>query len=286
MITTDVPEASGLVVSTLDHGGGLPAVDRIVCETGLAHAYRHSAAGRDGSLGAVQITLAGCGRMWPDGRSGGPGISLPRGRCLAFRYGQPVAYAADPLALRWDFLYVNLHGTAALAMLGELTARHGHALACDPEHPALVRLADLARGPGIRHRRLARADSARIASDVLLALAEANPGVAEPGRDALEAACAYLVRRLGQPVDVADAAEAVGVSREHLTRLFRRRLGLAPAAWLRRERLHQAELLLRGGSLPIAAIARRCGFATASHFVHAFRARFGITPGRMRAGRD
>lgn len=284
MITPVVPAASGIVVSTLDHAGGLPAVDRIVRETGLAHAYRHSAAGRDGGMCAVQITLAGCGRLWPDGRSSGAGIALPPGRCLAFRYGQPVAYAADSQALRWDFVYINLHGAAAMAMLGELIARHGHALACDPTHPALVRLSDLARGPGIRHRRLALADSARIASDVLLALAEANPGAAEPGRDALEAACAYLVRRLGQPVDVADAANAVGISREHLTRLFRRRLGLAPAAWLRRERLHQAELLLRGGTQPIAAIAQRCGFATASHFVHAFRKRFGTTPGRLRGG--
>ena len=283
MITPVVPGASGIVVSTLDHAGGLPAVDRIIRETGLAHGYRHSAAGRDDGMGAVQITLAGCGRLWPDGRSSGAGIALPPGRCLAFRYGQPVAYAADQ---RWEFIYINLHGIAALAMLDELTARHGHALACDPAHPALVRLADLACGLGIRHRRLALADSARIASDVLLALAEANPGAAEPGRDALEAACAYLVRHLGQPVDVADAASVVGVSREHLTRLFRRRLGLAPAAWLRRERLHQAELLLRGGTQPLAAIAQRCGFATASHFVHAFRRHFGTTPGRMRGGRE
>lgn len=284
MITPAVPGASGIVVSTLDHTGGLPAVDRIVRETGLAHSYRHSVAHRDDRMGAVQVTLAGCGRLWPDGRSSGAGIALPYGRCLAFRYGQPLTYATDPQALRWDFVYINLHGAAAMAMLGELIARHGHALACDPAHPALVRLSDLARGPGIRHRRLALADSARIASDVLLALAEANPGTAAPGRDPLEAACAYLVHRLGQPVDVADAADAVGVSREHLTRLFRRRLGLAPAAWLRRERLHQAELLLRGGNQPLAAIAQRCGFATASHFVHAFRKRFGITPGRLREG--
>lgn len=285
MITQDLPAASGIVFSTLDHAGRLPAVDRIVRDSGLAHVYRHSAAGRDDGIGAVQITLAGCGRLWPDGRGSGAGIALPPGRCLVFQYGQPLVYATDPQSLRWDFIYINLHGTAALAMLGELTARHGHDLACDPAHPALVRLSDLARGPGIRHRRLALADSARIASDVLLALVEANPSSVEAGRDALEAACAYLVRRLGQPVDIADAAKSVGVSREHLTRLFRRRLGLAPAAWLRRERLHQAELLLRGGTQPLAAIAQRCGFATASHFVHAFRARFGTTPGRLRGGR-
>lgn len=284
MIRTEASDACGIVVSTLDHAGRLPAVERVIRETGLPRSYRHLAAGRDSAMAAVQITLAGCGRLWPDGRTSAAGIALPHGRCLAFQYGQPLAYAADPQALRWEFVYINLHGAAALAMLGELTARHGHALACDPAHPALVRLTDLACGPGIRHRRLALADSARIASDVLLALVEANPGAAAPGRDPLEAACAFLVRRLGQPVDIADAAESVGVSREHLTRLFRRRLGLAPAAWLRRERLHQAELLLRSGTQPLAVIAQRCGFATASHFVHAFRQRFGVTPGSLRGG--
>lgn len=272
------------MISTLDHAGGLPAVDRIIRETGLSQAYRHSGRGRDPGLATVQITLAGCGRLWPDGRTSGAGVALPPGRCLAFRYGQPVAYAVDAQALRWEFLYINLHGTAALAMLGELTTRHGHALACDPAHPALVRLADLARGPGIRHRRLAPAASARIASDVLLALAEANPSAAASAQDALEAACAYLVRRISQPVDVADAARSVGISREHLTRLFRRRLGLAPASWLRRERLRQGELLVRSSALPLSAVARRCGFATASHFVHAFRRRYGTTPGRLRSG--
>ncbi len=284
MTTMVVPATTGVVISTLDHAGGLPAIDRIIRETGLAHAYRHSGAGPSNGLGAVQVTLAGCGRLWPDGCTSNAGIALPPGRCLAFQYGQPVAYTTDSGAPRWDFIYINLHGTAALAMLGELTAQHGHALACDLAHPAMLRIVDLSRGPGIRHRHLTPADSARIASDVLLALAQANPCSAEPDRDALEAACDYLIHRISQPVDIADAARSVGFSREHLTRLFRRRLGIAPAAWLRRERLLQADLLLRSGMRPLAAIAQRCGFATTSHFVHAFRKRFGTTPGQLRGG--
>lgn len=274
------PGACGVVISTLDHAGGLAAVERVIHETAGCR-YRQSAAGRRSDLCAVQITLSGCGRAWPEGAGAGPGLAVPRGSCLAFRYGAALAYAVDPLAGSWEFVYANLCGAAAHDAIDELVVGGGNVLPCDPAHPAIARLASLARGPGVRHRRFGLAASVRLANDLLVALVEARRGT-EAVADPLEAACARLVRGLAQRIDVADVADEVGVSREHLTRLFRRRLGLAPAAWLRRERLRQAELLLHDGGPPLAEVARRCGFATASHFVQAFRRSHGVTPGAWR----
>jgi AraC family transcriptional regulator len=82
--------------------------------------------------------------------------------------------------------------------------------------------------------------------------------------------------------DVGRVAGALGVSREHLARLFRARVGEPPARWRRRLRLERAERRVLAGE-PIAAIARACGFATPAHFAAAFRARTGMTPTRFRA---
>ncbi len=217
--------------------------------------------------------------MWQQGVVGDHGVPVPAGSCLSFIFGEAVTYAADP---EWDFVYINLCGSAALSMIEELTRHHGHVLPVNLAQPAVVRLIDLARGPGVRHQRLGLAVSARIAGDLLMTLAEGCQGVQDPERDCIDAACAYLIRHLARPIDVADAAAEVGVSREHLTRLFRRRLGVAPASWLRRERLRHAELLVRGSRLPLQEVARRSGFATASHFVQAFRRQHGLTPGHCR----
>lgn len=281
MITGVAPGSVGIVVRTSGHGGGMPALDRVIRERGDPGRYHHAATGRRGDLAAVQITLAGSGTVWPGGEGRGPGLAVPRGRCLGFAFGQPLAYAAagsEP----WDFVYVNLAGAAALAMVGELTARRGHVLPVDPAHPAVARLCDLARGPGVRLRALDAATSARIACDLLCALAEADQAEADPERDLVEAACAQLAQGLAAPLPIAAVARECGVSREHLTRVFRRRLGVPPAAWLRRERLRRAELLLRAGGLAMSEIALRVGFAGASHFVQAFRQAYGLTPGRWR----
>jgi AraC family transcriptional regulator len=43
-------------------------------------------------------------------------------------------------------------------------------------------------------------------------------------------------------------------------------------------------MLTEAPTLPVATVAARCGFATASHFVHAFRRARGTTPAVFRRG--
>ncbi len=270
----------GVILTVPDSGGGLPLIERVVREVGRAGSYRHQVRRRTELQAAIQITLSGSGSVWPDGRERGPGIPVPRGRCLLFRGGQPLTYASGGAA-PWDFVYANLTGEAALVMVDELVMRHGHVPAINPQHSAIRRCVDLATGAGVRHRRLDSASAARLACDLLLAVAEANR-VVVGGRDLLDEALGFLTANLAQSVDIAAAARHCGVTREHLTRLFRRRLGVAPAAWLRGERLRHADLLLRSGTLPVAAVAKRVGFATASHFVQVFRRATGSTPAALR----
>jgi len=48
-------------------------------------------------------------------------------------------------------------------------------------------------------------------------------------------------------------------------------------------RLARAATLLSQSDLPVAAIARACGFADPGHFSHRFRKTYGAPPGRYRS---
>jgi AraC-like DNA-binding protein len=111
-----------------------------------------------------------------------------------------------------------------------------------------------------------------------------NPACSHP---VVERALAEAARVWGcgelRPVPVARLARAAGVTRAHLSRVFVRELGAAPAEALRQIRLdHAARLLARSGT-SVAEAARSAGFTDPFHFSRAFRAAYGRSPRAFRA---
>ena len=84
------------------------------------------------------------------------------------------------------------------------------------------------------------------------------------------------------PVPTASMAAAAQVSAAHLNRLFAQATGTAPAAAVSLLRCARAENLLVSTDLPVAAIARECGYSDAAHFSHRFRALHGVSPREYR----
>lgn len=87
-----------------------------------------------------------------------------------------------------------------------------------------------------------------------------------------------VARDAAAHVRLDDLAAAAGVSGEHLCRLFRHSLDLAPMEALRLARLDLAMQLLGRTDLPMEAIADRCGFTSPYHFSRAFKQTFGNPP--------
>ena len=92
----------------------------------------------------------------------------------------------------------------------------------------------------------------------------------------------YLYRHLDQPLNIHLLAEKFGYSPTHLRRLYQSFMGLPIGSYLRSMRHANAQQLLRRTSLPLAEIARRCGFGSSYAFAAAFRTREGIPPGEFR----
>ena len=81
-----------------------------------------------------------------------------------------------------------------------------------------------------------------------------------------------------QPVSVAELARLTGRSISAFKREFGRQYGTSPHMWLRDQRLERARLLLASGSHRGAEAGLAVGYENASHFIKAFKDKFGFTP--------
>lgn len=91
------------------------------------------------------------------------------------------------------------------------------------------------------------------------------------------------VERLPSDIDVEWLAQNVSfVSASHLTRLFREKLGISPHAFLKQVRMDYAAELLKQTADPIALIACKVGYKSASHFARDFLKAFHMNPREFR----
>lgn len=93
----------------------------------------------------------------------------------------------------------------------------------------------------------------------------------------------HVTGHLDGDLSAATLAADAGVSERHLTRLFIEHLGQAPGRFVRQRRTEAAAHLLASTSLPVASVARMCGFNSAETLRQAFVSRYGIAPSRYRA---
>jgi AraC family transcriptional regulator len=91
--------------------------------------------------------------------------------------------------------------------------------------------------------------------------------------------------QLDRPLRVADLAEAAGVHRVHLGRVFRARYGESIGAYHRRLRIEWAARELIRVDASLSDVALRAGFADQSHFTRFFRRTMGVTPHAYRRER-
>jgi len=92
-----------------------------------------------------------------------------------------------------------------------------------------------------------------------------------------------IIESPGRRSSLVDLCRGCGASPRTIQRRFADETGLTFEAWRSRARhLHAVRLL--GEGIPIAEVARRCGYRSASAFTAAFRRTTGTTPGRQVRG--
>lgn len=88
---------------------------------------------------------------------------------------------------------------------------------------------------------------------------------------------AYCFNNLDKKVQVQDIAEYLGLNRSHLTRLFKKHLGVSLKEYIWTTKINEADKLLRETNLSIKIIARSVGFDDQLYFSRFYKEKKGIT---------
>lgn len=97
---------------------------------------------------------------------------------------------------------------------------------------------------------------------------------------------AYIEQHLGEPLTLGELSLEAGLSEFHFARMFKQSTQMAPHQYVMQRRMARAETLVRHSTVSLTDIAMACGFSSASHFSHRFKATLGITPSQLRTTRE
>lgn len=194
-------------------------------------------------------------------------------------------YTPDP-ETGWEEHWAAFQGRGAAA----LVAMNG----VSPESPVLrtevnelllrelARIAEEVEEEAVGYQNVV---SARI--QLTLALAAASHQRRSLGAaDALEIvkrAKEALLASIDKPVDMEALAEEMNVGYSWLRKMFRVYTGLPLAQYGMQLRVNHAAELLRGTTLSVSKVGRRCGFESAYYFARVFRSKFDCSPSEYRA---
>lgn len=92
----------------------------------------------------------------------------------------------------------------------------------------------------------------------------------------------YIKENYHENISLSSAAKAIGVTREHLSRVFTKNFGVSFCVILEELRLEEAEYLLRTTDLSIGEIAFEAGFGSIRNFNRIFKKYFNTTPLKLK----
>ena len=92
----------------------------------------------------------------------------------------------------------------------------------------------------------------------------------------------YVRAHLAESISIETLAELVELSPFHFSRVFKQSTGMTPLQFVIRERMLQAQQLIRETSHSLIEIALEVGYTSPSHFAQVFRRTVGMAPKEFR----
>ena len=249
-------------------------------EIRLAGYYRRAAGqfmeqpGADSAL--LLYCMEGRGFAEIDGRV----MLVNQGEAVLLLPGAARVYGADAEA-PWSLIWVNFTGRVTeflrerLDISGEGAVLRQNLRGAGP---LLEQMLDVLSGGQDLMRRLEAASCLQL---VLLRMTAANLS-AGAQRQYVERAKEHLLAHIEEETTLQELANAAGVSKFYLARIFKAHFGTSPMEYLRGVRMQRACDLLLETDLPIKEIGRQLSYHSSYHFAQCFRQYAGCNPSDFR----
>ena len=91
-------------------------------------------------------------------------------------------------------------------------------------------------------------------------------------------ALTFIKEHLEEEISMQDIADNIGLSPEHLTRLFKKEIGTTPYQFYLKKRINLAQVLLTNTAMTIKEVAYRLGYKDEFYFSNCFKKYTGISP--------
>ena len=88
----------------------------------------------------------------------------------------------------------------------------------------------------------------------------------------------HIHENYSSEITLGEAAGMIGVSTEHLSRMFKAETGFGFCEYLNIVRLDRARILLQSGNKSVAEVAYKCGFNDSNYFSVKFKKLYGVSP--------
>lgn len=102
--------------------------------------------------------------------------------------------------------------------------------------------------------------------------------ISKPVHQAVE----YIYSNIHKRITLEDLASAVSLSPSHLSRLFKKEMGITVGDYIRTKKLERAKNLLKYSEFSYVDISNYLAYDSQSHFIKTFKAYEGITPKKYR----
>ena len=100
----------------------------------------------------------------------------------------------------------------------------------------------------------------------------------------VETAIDFIKRNYMNPISLPDVADALNISSQHLSKIFKDETGHNYIDFLNGMRLERAYALVVDTDLLIKEIASRTGFSNSQYLIKRFKAKYRVTPSQLRLG--
>lgn len=260
----------------------LPTPWELVEEVQTSRSYRWNGNSRRRKRGAqFQLTLAGRG-VFKD--QNGTHSLTPGTGFLAKHYEPGTAYYYPQDGQDdWRFLWLSFYGPAADLITEDMIRRYGHLYTVPITHNVVQQLLTHREGSAkIQH--LAPMAGCRLVMDLLTLLGDSAEQLLFecPRYKLAHKVQEFILCNIHQDLPVADIAQAMDVSREYLSRSFKKETGSTLQDYIRERRIEAAIRLLKHSSLDVESIAAKVGFSYLSGFTRSFKAYTNLSPTQYR----